>query len=356
MFSEVLKEVTGIFDRRFLLNAFFPCLIFWGLLGVVGVIGGGWEPLKLLQAWNQQDGILKALEIIGLIAIVVFSASVLFNQSNNILRFYEGYWSFPLGRQFFRIGKAHHQTCLKELDIKSQMQILAEKMQQKGVELSTNQEPKKKPFLQEEMNGLVAQEKRLQQQQFTSQEKNYRYYPQPRHSDEVMPTRLGNILKNSEKYPGDRYNIDAVLVWSRLYHVLPNRYILIITEVRSALDFALAIATLSGLFGFITGVWLLIAKAPGWLYLLCFWGGTLVAGVAYQSAIGNAAAYAEQIKVGFDLYRHELIKQFRLQPTQKPDGEAKQWQEIQQLLYGGQAPSTWIYIDPDAKKEEASND
>lgn len=110
MFNEVLKEVTGIFDRRFLLNAFFPCLVFWGLLEIVGVIGGGLEPLKLLQNWNQQDGTLKTLEIIGLITLVVFSASVLFSQAASILRFYEGYWQFPMSQQLSQLGKTWHQV------------------------------------------------------------------------------------------------------------------------------------------------------------------------------------------------------------------------------------------------------
>ena len=31
MFSTILKEVTGYFDKRALLSAFFPAMIFWGL-------------------------------------------------------------------------------------------------------------------------------------------------------------------------------------------------------------------------------------------------------------------------------------------------------------------------------------
>ena len=171
-----------------------------------------------------------------------------------------------------------------------------------------------------------------------------------------MPTRLGNILKNSELYPLDRYNIDAVLIWSRLYHLLPERTIQIITEALSNLNFTLAIATLGGLFSIISGIWLLVTKAPGWLFLLCFWGGSWVAWFSYRNALGNAAAYAEQIKVCFDLYRNELVKQLRLMPAQNPAEERQQWIEIRQLFYEGQALSGWTYVEPDKKKEGSEHD
>ena len=179
MFNEVLKEVTGIFDRRFLLNAFFPCLIFWGLLGIVGIVGSGWEPLKLLQNWNQQDGILKTLEIIGLITLVVFSASVLSSQSASILRFYEGYWQFPLSQRLSQRGKVWHQAQLAKLDVPGQMKELSQQMKQVGAQSSAAQDVNQKQSLQAKMDSLIAKEKELRQHQPSLQEANYHYYPQP---------------------------------------------------------------------------------------------------------------------------------------------------------------------------------
>lgn len=355
MFNDVLKEVTGIFDRRFLLNAFFPCLIFWGLLGVIGIVGSGWDPLKILQTWNQQDGVLKTLEIIGFIAIVVFSATVVTSQAGNILRFYEGYWKFPLSQKLFGIGKAWHQQQLQDLDVKSRMQKYAQQMQSLGAELSTSQDVNRQQLLQRKQERFKADIQKLQKSQFALQEKNYREYPPIHELDQVMPTRVGNVLKSAERYPNTRYNIDAVLIWSRLYHSFPDRFVQIITEARTTLDFALAISALSGLFSLISGIWLIVMKAPGWLFLLCFWGGALVAWLAYRSAIGSAAAYAEQVRAAFDLYRHELVKQLHLKPAQTPDEEIKQWREIRELFYGGKASSTWTYLDVETQKKDSQN-
>lgn len=231
------------------------------------------------------------------------------------------------------------------------MEKLAQQRAQLGGQSSITQDPNQ----QREKDDLEARINELEERQFSLQELSYRYYPKSQHTDQVMPTRLGNILKNAELYPLDRYNIDAVLVWPRLYHSLPDRFIQLITEARSSLDFSLAIATLSLLFSTISGFWLMVAKAPGWLFLLCFWGGALVAWFSYRSALSNTAAYAEQVKVCFDLYRKELVKQLRLKPAITPDAEKQQWQEIRKLFYAGQAPSTWQYIDSEQKTESTQN-
>lgn len=355
MFNDVLKEVTGIVDRRFLLNAFFPCLFFWGLLGIVLALGSGWETAKLLQIWNQQDITLKTLQIIGLITLVTFSASILTSQAFAILRFYEGYWNFPGGRLLRQVGNDWHQTQLDQLDVPTRLDILNRQIQERQHQLSSAKTWGLQQWHRRRSSRLEHQLERVEREQNQLQQINYEAYPQPKHRQEIVPTRLGNILKSAELYPYDRYQIDAVLVWSRLYHVLPDRFVKIITESRNNLDFALAISTLSGLFSLISGILLSIVNAPGWLFLLCCWSGSLIAWLAYQSAIGNAAAYAEQIRVSFDLYRHELVKQLRLKPAQKPEEEVKQWLEIRQLFYGGQVPSTWTYLEPEAKKKDESH-
>jgi len=355
MFDEVLKEVTGIVSSRFLLNAFFPCLFFWGLLGTVVAVSSGWETTQLILVWNQQDTTLKAVQIIGFITLVTFSASVLASQAFAILRFYEGYWNFPFSRVLRQVGEGWHQTKLDELDIPNRLDRLNQQIQDQQQKLSNSQKRGLKQWLKWRLVGLENELERVENSQNRLQQRNYAAYPQPRHRQEIMPTRLGNILKSAELYPYDRYEIDAVLVWSRLYHVLPERCIQIITEARSNLDFALAIATLSWIFSLMSGIWLLSVQAPGWLFLLCFWGGSVMGWLAYQSAVGNAAAYAEQVRVSFDLYRYELVKQLRLKPAQTPAEEVEQWREIRQLFYGGQTPSTWRYLDPEVKKEGSQN-
>ena len=356
MFNEIFKQVTGIFDRRFLLNAFFPSLIFWVLLLLVGVFGGGWEFSVLLQAWNQQDAALKLISGFGVLSLIIFFASILFSDSYKILRFFEGYqegyWRFPVSSSILDNGKIHHQIELDKLNVDARLESYGKEQREIMDRVQLTQDSQTKKRLERKINRLESKIINVQKDQFLLQEINYQFYPQPKHRNEVMPTRLGNILKNSEKYPLDRYEIDAVLLWSRLYHLFPERYMQIIGEARSALDFTLAIATLSGLFSLISGIYLVLIRAPGWLFLLCFWGGALLAWMAYESALGNAAAYAEQVKVGFDLYRRELVKQLHLEPARSLTDEKEQWLSIRRLLYEGEADPTWVYTEPSSQEED----
>jgi hypothetical protein len=314
MFSAVLKEATGVLDRRFLLNAFFPSLIFWGLLIAVGVAGQG-DLSGAARIWNEQEATFKTLQIIGFIAWVTFFSGVLASQLTTILRLYEGYWDFPLGRYLHRLGQSWHQVRLAKL----------------AAELQND------PSRYEDI---------------------YLGYPLPTQPEQVMPTRLGNILKNAELYPKDRYQIDAVLIWPRLYNLFPERFVQTITEARGALDFMQVLSSLGGAFALLAGSYLILVGGTWWLFLACFWGGLLVAWLAYQGALGSALLYAQQVKTAFDLYRNELLKQMRLQLPATPKEEETWWHEIGQFLYRNvrEKPEVWAYmgatsVSPSERKE-----
>jgi len=300
MFSAVLKEVTGVLDRRFLMTVVFPSLIFWGLL-IVLIVSTQGDILQTAEKWNEQESFLKTLQIIGFIAWVMFFANIVSNQLPAILRFYEGYWNFPLGRYFQAIGKKRHQKYLQQL----------------------TEELDKDPRCYEEI---------------------YLFYPLPTQSEQVMPTRLGNILKNAELYPKDRYRIDAVLIWPRLYYLLPERFIQTFAEARGALDFMLVISSLSGAFALISAGYLLYVWAPMQLFFICIPGGLFIAWLAYKGAIDGALIYAQQIKVAFDLYRNDLLKQMNMPLPATPAEEKERWNEVVLFLYRN-VPGLLTYRD-----------
>jgi hypothetical protein len=289
MFSTILKEVTGLLDRRFVLYVLFPSLLFWGLLLGIWEVGSG-SLAEAIRRWDAQEGIFKTLQLIGFIAWVTFFSFVLDSQLTTILRLYEGYWDFPLGRYLHALGKGWHVTHLEKLQ-----EALPEN-----------------PRLYEDI---------------------YLCYPLPPHADQVMPTRLGNILKSAELYPMDRYQIDAVLIWPRLYHLCPGSFIQTVIEARGATDFMLVVSLLGGLFACVAGAYWLMVGAAWWRFLACFWGGMCVAWLAYRGAHGNALGYAEQIKVAFDLYRHKVLKQLSLPVPNTLEEERRLWSDLCQFLY-----------------------
>ncbi|MBW4502418.1 MAG: hypothetical protein KME57_23335 [Scytonema hyalinum WJT4-NPBG1] len=305
MLNDVLKEVPGLLGRRFLMNAFFPSFLFWGLVIVVGITGQA-DFVNVLKEWNQLDITLKTLQIIGFFSWVTVFSIILSNHFNTILRFYEGYWNFPLGQLLKNNRRNWYKARLDDLYNRDDYETM------------------------------------------------YLYYPLPKHADNVMPTRLGNILINAELYSSDRYDIDAVLIWPRLYNLFPERFLETIAEAKSSLDFMLVVSALSSIFALFSGVYLVIVKASGLLFLTCFWGGLFLAWLTYRSALGSALLYAQQIKTGFDLYRHELLKQMRLELPKTPSKERKLWKRIGRLLYKDEKNVQLQYKDTDAAKTQNS--
>jgi hypothetical protein len=159
----------------------------------------------------------------------------------------------------------------------------------------------------------------------------YRYPPKSR-TDEVMPTRLGNVLKSAELYPHLRYGMDGVLFWPRLYAVLPERVATALAETRSTLERLATLSCLSGVFAVGGGGYLLVARGPVAVYLTSLLGGYLLAVICYRAAVHTAADYAEQVRAAFDVYRRDLAKQL--------DGETAtldrpQWIALGQFWYRG---------------------
>ena len=305
MFSAALEKATSLFERRFLINIFFPSFIFCGL-SIVVVVAGQEDLASTVKAWNQQNAAFQTVTIVGFISLVTFLSGILASNLTTIVRLYEGYWNFPGNRHLKNVSKSWYQHRLKELEKK----------------LEENPED-------------------------PCYEEIYLNYPPPTRLTQVMPTRFGNILKNAELYPQLRYKIDAVLIWPRLFNLFPERFVLTLAEARSSFEFMLVISFLGGTFALLSSIYLLIIGATWWLFLLCFWGGWLVAWFAYKASLGSARLYAQQIKAAFDLYRNELLIQMRLPLPTNLKEERAQWKEIGQFLYSN-LPGSWKYTNDEA--------
>ncbi len=300
MFQTVLQQITGLLNNRFLLNAFFPSLVFWGLILIIYLIGQH-NLVATYITWNQLDANFKFIQIVGFLGWVTFFSFLLASFWNGIVRFYEGYWNFP-GHKFLEdITKGWYEEQLKEL----------------------NRELEKDPN-----NPCI--------------EQIYYYYPPTLELKHIMPTRLGNILRNAELYPSLHYGLEPIVIWPRLYHLLPERFVQAIAQAKSDLDFMLVISTLSFAFAIFSFVYLIYVQASWLLFAASFFGGYIIAWFAYLSALEHAFVYAQMLKSGFDLYRNELLKQMSLQLPINNNEEYQKWEQLTQFIFrgGGEFPTS----------------
>lgn len=289
MFSTVLKEITDYLDRRFVFTFLFPSLLFWG--GLLGVYAWKNNPVTLWTNWDAQTATAKWIQVVVALAWVTFFAYLVANQFTWLTRQFEGYWDwmpFKIGERLACLRKNHYARILDTLD---------ERKDRGGYE------------------------------------RIYYGYPLPDEKEHLMPTQLGNILKNSELYSYRRYRADAVLLWPRLYAILPEEYTDSLSDAKASLDLMLVLSALSGLFAIVTGSYLVIFGSAWWFFLVCLLGGLFLSWLAYASALQAAIPYAQLIKSAFDLYRGDLLDKLGYErPTFLKD-EKTLWENLCKLIY-----------------------
>lgn len=133
----------------------------------------------------------------------------------------------------------------------------------------------------------------------------------------VLPTGLGNALRAGETSGGERYGLNTLSSWPRLYPHFPELFAKGQASVRDALD---AAANLCLNF-FITTVIAIVAlhDEPRAYWIIAM--SAVLCCLSYMGAIAAATEYGVFIKTAYDLYRFELLKAARLPLPKDPTEE-----------------------------------
>ncbi|MFC8343104.1 hypothetical protein [Streptomyces sp. NPDC057280] len=135
--------------------------------------------------------------------------------------------------------------------------------------------------------------------------------------DRLMPTMLGNILREGEDTSGRRYGLDLSTVSHRLYPQLSPK---LTTAVNQQLDLLDTTCALSVCFGLAT-----VAGSP-LLGRLDLWSlaplvTALLSMAAYRGSLRVAADHAELLAAAFDLHRFDMLTALHLKLPSTPDEE-----------------------------------
>jgi hypothetical protein len=130
----------------------------------------------------------------------------------------------------------------------------------------------------------------------------------PADLNEVMPTRLGNVLRRAESLAGSQYGIDALQAVPLLLLVAPANQVDYVNDQRSQLDLAVRMTFISAMaavtaviFLWPDGVWVLIALVP---YALAYF--------SYRGAVVAAGHYGSALETLINLNRFTLYQQFHV--------------------------------------------
>jgi hypothetical protein len=299
MFSEIQKGIGDFLGSRFILTILIPILLFNFLITIL--VASCFSFTDTISFWDSLSSLCHFIIIFFFLGINLFQSFIFSGVLGSILRLYEGYgWeSFPFGKRLANLGIIYHKNIIFNLS-----------------------------------DSCKKTEEQLNKDYF----KIYMNYPPSTRMENVMPTLIGNRLKNLELYPLLRYQIDAVIIWPRLFAVLPDRLLQNIGVAKSKIDFMLAVSFLSLLFSFVGGC-ISLFLSPFYVFTICFGGGLIFTWIGYQGLVYVSGTYCELIKVAFDLHRNTLLKaiDFDIPTSLKQDRD--RWSYISQLWYKG-APST----------------
>jgi hypothetical protein len=285
------ESSKGLGPRATLVNLLPASLL---TLLVVALVGSGapGEPGldKAMRTFDSLDG--ARLAILGLAVLAV--AVILQPFQIAVVQLLEGYWvASPL-----RTGSA-----------------LARRAFELGVEV------------QRRRRQALAFARRTERSRLSDLQKAWladevRSYPdQPN----LLPTRLGNVLRAAEIRAGGRYGLDAALAFPRLYPQMSDRLATAWEDVTDQLDTAAHMCVTFLLATFISAGLLLPNGWGGFWLLIPVVAGALT-WVSYRATIAAAKHQGVVLMAAFDLHRFDLLSKLRypLPPDAHTEFDANQ--------------------------------
>jgi hypothetical protein len=311
MFEEFWKSLGGSFDKRWLINTFGPALVFWG--------AGLW-------AWAQLVGLDNALQLwrgyapqvhlflgaAGLL-LVFFTALLLEIFAGALLRFYEGYW--PVWR-----GLARRRA-----------RDLRQKQERRRVLRTKVATDQATPADRAELAGLDSE-----------------LAHRPRDPEQSRPSRLGDVLRTAEDYPRERYGLDPIVFWPRLFSQLSKPLRQALGTAQDQLDLSLRLATLAALHGIIWSV--VAATCRQWAALWWALPALLLAWLVWRSSAQIATSYAMLFRSAFDLHRFDAYRRMHWPPPTSPLAEKARGAELILFLLDGTGAREVVYAQDDEQQ------
>ncbi len=92
MFSTIFDKAASYFDRRWLVSAFFPCLVFWGITALAFIIFQ-MDSASALNTWDKLSITMQFILLLAFFVWVTFWSFLTNNFRVNYTRVFEGYWS-----------------------------------------------------------------------------------------------------------------------------------------------------------------------------------------------------------------------------------------------------------------------
>ncbi|MGG6294925.1 hypothetical protein ACQ4M4_10905 [Leptolyngbya sp. AN02str] len=326
MTAKVMESFGSKLAEQWVATLLTPAFIFWlgGFLTAIQRLGLN----TLVTQYTAYPEPLQIAILVGALCIVAASAFVVQRFDTPIIRFLEGYWH-PWLQPVRQVRIAHYHQHKQVLIQQSQtLRTLEARQKARFQALKTIIETQGATSLNSTERDEYRQlNERLltPTQQETLTRVRLALHNLPANPD-LMPTRMGNILRTAERRPLEKYGLDAIICWSRLWLLLPEAAKKDLQDARADLNNA-------------ARLWLWSILFLIWAALGAWWAvplGILSALFSYYTwAIAAATTYGDLIEASFDLHRQLLYQALGWKKPDDPKEERRVGQQLTDYLWRG---------------------
>ncbi|MGW0828401.1 hypothetical protein [Streptomyces sp. NPDC002845] len=310
MISKLWETVSGSLAQRWLAASTLAA-IFWfgGFLAWLYSRKDRSEVARLAEGYASQPAVVQVMLLLAMMAVVTGSGMVVGRMTEPALRIAEGYWPLWAMRLWFsRVDRA-----------------------------ADARDPRAERW-QELQGRIAAADPDLTPQdyaEFLRLERRQRYKASA--PFRRMPTRVGAILRWAESRPFDKYGLESVAVWPRLWLVLPDATKRELVAARRAMDGCVA----AGLWGVL---FIGFAALTPWAVPV----GLLITVLAMCVWLpSRALLFGELLEAAFDMHRILLYRQLRWPLPQRPSDEHAAGLALSQYLWRGSDATEPTFVDHD---------
>jgi hypothetical protein len=326
MTAKVMESFGGKLAEQWVATLLTPAFIFWlgGFLTAIQRLGLN----TLVTRYTAYPEPLQIAILVGALCLVAASAFAVQRFDTPIIRFLEGYW-YPWLQPVRQARIAHYRQHKQALIQQSQTLRTLEAQKKARFQalktiIETQEATSLTPAEKDEYRQL--NERLLTPtQQETLARVRLALHNLPTNTD-LMPTRLGNILRAAERRPLEKYGLDAIICWSRLWLLLPEAAKKDLQDARTDLNNA-------------ARLWLWSILFLVWAVFGSWWAiplGILSTLFAYYTwAIAAATTYGDLIEASFDLHRQLLYQALGWQKPDDPNEERRVGQQLTEYLWRG---------------------
>lgn len=310
MFEKVLETATGKVGERLVATA-GPAIVFWSGGAICWWLGSYGQSSREFIGWLPRQSVAVQGAIAVLLAVLILGSATLVRRLDILtLRLLAGFWPKSLRvLRDFSVGRIEDQAANE----RRRMQDL------EAARVDTRAS-----------SADLAELQRL----------DLRRRQRPTRTEQLMPTRIGNLLVAAESKPAEKYGLDSNVLWPRLWLILPCRSQREIASVRLALDAVVAACTWGILFAFF---------APLTIFAVPI--GLLVAILSATLWVpGKVTSFGDMIESAFDLHRRDLYLRLRWPLPSSPGDEIGQGRRLTSYVLRGSDRTDIALTDKEAPR------